>query len=128
MNPMHHLVDRNENRRSTGGSAPRTKDSDTALTVASNLADRAKNLGDDVDTSYDSATARTTTGRLRQVDRYGVRLQGLAWRQGGGLVTLFLAGDVMLGRGVHQILPHPGDRSCGSRTSRTPAPWSWPRR
>ncbi|MGW1761192.1 hypothetical protein [Streptomyces mirabilis] len=29
-----------------------TKDSDTALTVASNLAARLKNLGDDVDTSY----------------------------------------------------------------------------
>ncbi|MFG2981118.1 CapA family protein [Streptomyces sp. NPDC048258] len=28
---------------------------------------------------------------------------------GGELVTLFLAGDVMLGRGVDQILPHPGD-------------------
>lgn len=28
---------------------------------------------------------------------------------GGDLVTLFLAGDVMLGRGVDQILPHPGD-------------------
>jgi poly-gamma-glutamate capsule biosynthesis protein CapA/YwtB (metallophosphatase superfamily) len=27
----------------------------------------------------------------------------------GGLVTLFLCGDVMLGRGVDQILPHPGD-------------------
>jgi poly-gamma-glutamate synthesis protein (capsule biosynthesis protein) len=26
-----------------------------------------------------------------------------------GLVTLFLCGDVMLGRGVDQILPHPGD-------------------
>ncbi|MFE9773346.1 CapA family protein [Streptomyces sp. NPDC005931] len=26
-----------------------------------------------------------------------------------GLVTLFLGGDVMLGRGVDQILPHPGD-------------------
>ncbi len=26
-----------------------------------------------------------------------------------GLVTLFLSGDVMLGRGVDQILPHPGD-------------------
>ncbi|MCX3058260.1 CapA family protein [Streptomyces beihaiensis] len=26
-----------------------------------------------------------------------------------GVVTLFLAGDVMLGRGVDQILPHPGD-------------------
>ncbi|GLX02406.1 CapA family protein [Microtetraspora sp. NBRC 16547] len=28
---------------------------------------------------------------------------------GAGLVTLFLCGDVMLGRGVDQILPHPGD-------------------
>jgi poly-gamma-glutamate capsule biosynthesis protein CapA/YwtB (metallophosphatase superfamily) len=27
----------------------------------------------------------------------------------GGLVTLFMCGDVMLGRGVDQILPHPGD-------------------
>src|SRR6266566_7783339 len=26
-----------------------------------------------------------------------------------GLVTRFLCGDVMLGRGVDQILPHPGD-------------------
>jgi poly-gamma-glutamate capsule biosynthesis protein CapA/YwtB (metallophosphatase superfamily) len=26
-----------------------------------------------------------------------------------GIVTLFLSGDVMLGRGVDQILPHPGD-------------------
>ncbi|KOV67553.1 CapA family protein [Streptomyces sp. MMG1121] len=28
---------------------------------------------------------------------------------GGGTVTLFLCGDVMLGRGVDQILPHPGN-------------------
>ncbi|MBW5484499.1 CapA family protein [Streptomyces bambusae] len=28
---------------------------------------------------------------------------------GGDLVKLFLSGDVMLGRGVDQILPHPGD-------------------
>ncbi|WP_214410473.1 CapA family protein [Sphaerisporangium fuscum] len=28
---------------------------------------------------------------------------------GADLVTLFLCGDVMLGRGVDQILPHPGD-------------------
>ncbi|MCI0385980.1 CapA family protein [Streptomyces sp. CNQ085] len=28
---------------------------------------------------------------------------------GGAAVTLFLCGDVMLGRGVDQILPHPGD-------------------
>jgi len=27
----------------------------------------------------------------------------------GGLVTLFVCGDVMLGRGVDQVLPHPGD-------------------
>ncbi|AXK36834.1 CapA family protein [Streptomyces armeniacus] len=27
----------------------------------------------------------------------------------GGVLTLFLCGDVMLGRGVDQILPHPGD-------------------
>jgi poly-gamma-glutamate capsule biosynthesis protein CapA/YwtB (metallophosphatase superfamily) len=27
----------------------------------------------------------------------------------GGLLTIFLCGDVMLGRGVDQILPHPGD-------------------
>lgn len=26
-----------------------------------------------------------------------------------GLITLFLCGDVMLGRGVDQVLPHPGD-------------------
>jgi poly-gamma-glutamate capsule biosynthesis protein CapA/YwtB (metallophosphatase superfamily) len=30
---------------------------------------------------------------------------------GSDLVTLFLCGDVMLGRGVDQILPHPGDPS-----------------
>lgn len=28
---------------------------------------------------------------------------------GGDLLTLFFCGDVMLGRGVDQILPHPGD-------------------
>jgi len=37
----------------------------------------------------------------------------MALTEGGGLanglVTLFLSGDVMLGRGVDQILPHPGD-------------------
>ncbi len=26
-----------------------------------------------------------------------------------GLITLFLCGDVMTGRGIDQILPHPGD-------------------
>jgi poly-gamma-glutamate synthesis protein (capsule biosynthesis protein) len=39
----------------------------------------------------------------------------MSWRAGGslledhGLVTLCLAGDVMTGRGIDQILPHPGD-------------------
>src|SRR5919198_5807386 len=32
-----------------------------------------------------------------------------------GVVTLFLAGDVMLGRGVDQILPHPGDPALRER-------------
>ncbi len=32
-----------------------------------------------------------------------------------GLVTLFLCGDVMLGRGVDQILPHPGDPTLRER-------------
>ena len=47
--------------------------------------------------------------------------------QVGREITLFLCGDVMLGRGVDQILPHPGDPTCGSRQSATPAPMSsWP--
>ncbi len=29
--------------------------------------------------------------------------------QGSGLVTLFLCGDVMTGRGIDQVLPHPGN-------------------
>ena len=29
--------------------------------------------------------------------------------RGSGLVTLFLCGDVMTGRGIDQVLPHPGD-------------------
>ena len=32
-----------------------------------------------------------------------------------GAVTLFLGGDVMLGRGVDQILPHPGDPKLSER-------------
>lgn len=60
-----------------------------------------------------------------------------------GAVRLFLGGDVMLGRGVDQILPHPGDPTLwelGVRDARTyvelaeavngPIPWpvdySWP--
>jgi poly-gamma-glutamate capsule biosynthesis protein CapA/YwtB (metallophosphatase superfamily) len=35
-----------------------------------------------------------------------------------GLVTLFLCGDVMLGRGVDQILPHPGDPELRERNVR----------
>ncbi|MFD5732966.1 CapA family protein [Streptomyces sioyaensis] len=62
---------------------------------------------------------------------------------GGDLLTLFLCGDVMLGRGVDQILPHPGDpalREGYSRDARDyvalaeaangpvprPAAFSWP--
>ncbi|MFK0022943.1 subtype B tannase [Streptomyces sp. NPDC090798] len=53
MNPMYHLVDKvNGNRSKHWWIRLGTKDSDTALTVASNLAARLKNLGDDVDTSY----------------------------------------------------------------------------
>jgi poly-gamma-glutamate capsule biosynthesis protein CapA/YwtB (metallophosphatase superfamily) len=32
-----------------------------------------------------------------------------------GLVTLFLCGDVMLGRGIDQVLPHPGDPTLRER-------------
>jgi poly-gamma-glutamate capsule biosynthesis protein CapA/YwtB (metallophosphatase superfamily) len=32
-----------------------------------------------------------------------------------GLVTMFLCGDVMLGRGIDQILPHPGDPALRER-------------
>src|ERR687896_758973 len=32
-----------------------------------------------------------------------------------GLVTMFVCGDVMLGRGIDQILPHPGDPSLWER-------------
>ncbi|GGX01632.1 hypothetical protein GCM10010297_24080 [Streptomyces malachitofuscus] len=62
---------------------------------------------------------------------------------GAGAVTLFLCGDVMLGRGVDQILPHPGDpalredyirdardyvglvEAAGGPVPR-PVPFSWP--
>jgi poly-gamma-glutamate capsule biosynthesis protein CapA/YwtB (metallophosphatase superfamily) len=30
-------------------------------------------------------------------------------RHGTGVTTIFLCGDVMIGRGIDQILPHPGD-------------------
>src|SRR5512146_1828514 len=35
-----------------------------------------------------------------------------------GLVTMFLCGDVMTGRGVDQILPHPGDPTLCERYQR----------
>jgi len=37
------------------------------------------------------------------------RCPGTVEGMADGLVTLFVCGDVMLGRGVDQILPHPGD-------------------
>jgi poly-gamma-glutamate capsule biosynthesis protein CapA/YwtB (metallophosphatase superfamily) len=60
-----------------------------------------------------------------------------------GAVTLFLGGDVMLGRGVDQILPHPGDPTLWERSVRnarqyvelaervngpipSPVPFTWP--
>ena len=44
-----------------------------------------------------------------------------------GLVTLFLCGDVMLGRGVDQVLPHPGDPQLRETYARDAAPMSaWP--
>lgn len=45
-----------------------------------------------------------------------------SWQYGrvvrDGLVTLFLAGDVMTGRGVDQVLPHPGDPRLWERSIR----------
>jgi poly-gamma-glutamate synthesis protein (capsule biosynthesis protein) len=35
-------------------------------------------------------------------------------------VTLFLCGDVMLGRGIDQVLPHPGALRATTRWSQTP--------
>ena len=69
--------------------------------------------------------------------------QAAAEQTGDGAVTLMLCGDVMLGRGVDQILPHPGDptlRERSVRDARTyvalaarvngsiphPVDWSWP--
>ena len=66
-----------------------------------------------------------------------------AGRAGDGAITLVLGGDVMLGRGVDQILPHPGDPALRERVvddARTyvalaarvngsipqPVDWSWP--
>ena len=41
-----------------------------------------------------------------------------------GLMTLFLCGDVMLGRGVDQVLPHPGDPELRERSAMTHGPTS----
>jgi poly-gamma-glutamate capsule biosynthesis protein CapA/YwtB (metallophosphatase superfamily) len=66
-----------------------------------------------------------------------------AARRADGAVTLFLCGDVMLGRGVDQILRHPGDPRLRERAVRDariyldlaaevngsiprPVDWSWP--
>jgi poly-gamma-glutamate capsule biosynthesis protein CapA/YwtB (metallophosphatase superfamily) len=66
-----------------------------------------------------------------------------AARRADGAVTLFLCGDVMLGRGVDQILPHPGDPRLRERAVRDagiylnlaaevngafprPVDWTWP--
>jgi poly-gamma-glutamate capsule biosynthesis protein CapA/YwtB (metallophosphatase superfamily) len=69
--------------------------------------------------------------------------QATAEPAGDGAVTLLLCGDVMLGRGVDQILPHPGDPTLRERSVddagtyvalaarvngsiRQPVGWSWP--
>ncbi|XUL90200.1 subtype B tannase [Streptomyces galilaeus] len=53
MNPMHHLVEKvNPNRSKHWWIRLGTKDSDTSLTVAANLAARLDNLGDDVNHIY----------------------------------------------------------------------------
>jgi poly-gamma-glutamate capsule biosynthesis protein CapA/YwtB (metallophosphatase superfamily) len=69
--------------------------------------------------------------------------QTAAARAGDGAVTLLLCGDVMLGRGVDQILPHPGDPTLRERSVKdartyvalaaevnggvpSPVDWSWP--
>ncbi|MFD7134019.1 subtype B tannase [Streptomyces sp. NPDC059894] len=53
MNPMYHLVDRvNPYRARHWWLRVGTKDSDTSLSVVSNLATRLENLGDDVNTLY----------------------------------------------------------------------------
>ncbi|MEU1178164.1 subtype B tannase [Streptomyces sp. NPDC005820] len=53
MNPMHHLAGRaNPHRAKHWWIRVGTKDSDTSLSVAANLATRLTDLGDDVNTSY----------------------------------------------------------------------------
>ncbi len=53
-----------------------------------------------------SVVASGTQGRAAAEDRAGAGDQA---RRRNGLITLFLAGDVMIGRGIDQILPHPGE-------------------
>jgi poly-gamma-glutamate capsule biosynthesis protein CapA/YwtB (metallophosphatase superfamily) len=43
------------------------------------------------------------------------RSSAIRHRRSGDVVTLFLCGDVMLGRGMDQILPHPGDPTLRER-------------
>lgn len=59
-----------------------------------------------------AAAAAMIGGSLRSPARAASAESGAGAREGPGrsdLVTLFLAGDVMTGRGVDQVLPHPGD-------------------
>jgi poly-gamma-glutamate capsule biosynthesis protein CapA/YwtB (metallophosphatase superfamily) len=52
--------------------------------------------------------------------------------EGKKLVTLFLCGDVMTGRGIDQVLPHPSDpriferyaKDANASMVRSPSPWS----
>lgn len=53
-----------------------------------------------------SMAASGTRRRATAEDRAGV---GDPAPERNGLITLFLAGDVMVGRGIDQILPHPGE-------------------
>ena len=44
------------------------------------------------------------------------------------LITIFLTGDVMVGRGIDQILPHPGDPAIHESYLKVPgAMWNLPR-
>jgi poly-gamma-glutamate capsule biosynthesis protein CapA/YwtB (metallophosphatase superfamily) len=56
--------------------------------------------------------------RLRIWHDHELMNQAAATRADDGAVTLFLCGNVMLGRGVDQILPHPGDPELRERAVR----------
>jgi poly-gamma-glutamate capsule biosynthesis protein CapA/YwtB (metallophosphatase superfamily) len=84
-----------------------------------------------------------TLGQSVPLARSEVMNQAATKRAGDRAVTLFLCGDVMLGRGVDQVLPHPGEPTLRERSvkdARTyidlaarvngsiprPVDWSWP--